>query len=232
MVNRGMMDSNKICFITSVNDIDCYNESLSYWQKLIVPIGMSVDSLVVQGASSMTAAYQEGMEESDAKYKIYLHQDVWIKQLDFLQVMVKAFQQDTSLGIAGVVGSKNLPPSVVWWEGDMIGAVYDDHTGIIRPYLYERSFDECSEAAVLDGLLLMTQYDISWRTDIFDSWHFYDLSQCMEFHRHGYKAGVIPQINPGVYHWCGQNPMDGYDKEREKFIREYGDEVIQHWLKR
>ena len=215
------MDDKKICFITSVNDIECYNKSLSSWQELEVPRGYSVDSLAVFEAESMTKAYQSAMEASDAKYKIYLHQDVWITQRNFLMVMLKAFQNDASLGIAGVVGSKSLPPTGVWWHGEKIGAVCDNHDGTMKEYLYERSARQCKEAVALDGLILMTQYDIPWRTDLFQRWHFYDLSQCMEFRKRGFTAGVIPQPWPGVLHWCGLNPMDGYKEEREKFIAEY-----------
>lgn len=64
------MDEQKICFITSVNDIVRYNESLEYWKRLSVPRGMYIETLGITGASSMVEAYQAGMEQSDAKYKI------------------------------------------------------------------------------------------------------------------------------------------------------------------
>ena len=215
------LDESKICFICSVNDTGKYNESLGYWKKLQVPTGMQVESLVIHGANSMTEAYAAAMSQSDAKYKIYIHQDVWITQLDFLEVMVNSFKSDMSIGIMGVVGSKNIPESAVWWEGELVGAIRDDHTGTMEKYLYERNDRNCQEAIALDGLLLMTQYDILWRTDIFDKWHFYDLSQCMEFYHRGYKVAVMPQSMPSAMHWCGQNPMYGFDEQREKFIREY-----------
>ena len=211
----------EICFISAVTDIERYNKSLSTWQQLTVPNGFTVNSLAIQEAASMTEAYQIGMESSTAKYKVYIHQDVEITQKNFLQVMVDIFRSDANIGMAGVVGSKNIPQSAVWWEGDLVGAIRDDHTGIMENYLYERSGEKCIEAAVVDGLLMMTQYDIPWRTDIFDQWHFYDLSQCMEFRKRGYSTAVLPQIMPGVTHYCGQNAMLGYEEARIKFIREY-----------
>lgn len=214
--NIWKLDENKICFICSVNDTDKYNESLGYWRKLKVPDGMQVESLVIHEASSMTEAYATAMSQSDAKYKIYIHQDVWITHPGFLEVMVNAFMSDTSIGIMGVVGSRNIPASAVWWEGELVGAIRDNHTGAMKPYLYKRNAKHCQEAAVLDGLLLMTQYDVPWRTDIFDKWHFYDVSQCMEFSRRGYKVAVMPQSMPFVTHWCGHNPMNGYDEQRKR----------------
>lgn len=216
------MTSNEICFITAVNDIERYNKSLDTWNNLTVPKGFFVNSLVVQDADSMTEAYQTAMKTSAAKYKIYIHQDVEIWQRDFLQVMVDNFEKNPAIGIAGVVGSVNIPLSAVWWDGELVGAIRDDHTGEMINYLYRRNSYKPIEVALIDGLLLMTQYDVNWRTDIFDKWHFYDLSQCMEFHRHGYKAAVLPQIMPIATHYCGQNYMSGYEEERVKFIEEYG----------
>lgn len=211
----------EICFISAVNDIERYNKSIFSWKKLLIPNGFVVNSLIVQDAQSMTEAYQIGMESSQAKYKIYIHQDVEIVQRNFLQIMVKIFQKDKRLGMAGVVGCKNIPLSAVWWEGQLVGAIRDNHTGFMQNYLYEHSGEKAIEAAAVDGLIMMTQYDIPWRKDAFDKWHFYDLSQCMEFKKRGYKIAVLPQDVPGVIHYCGQNSMMGYDEERWKFIYEY-----------
>lgn len=215
------LDDKKICFIASVNDVDKYNESLDYLRKLTIPQGMQVESIVIQGARSMTEAYETAMESSDAKYKVYLHQDVWIRQRNFLEVMVREFQNHPEYGIAGVVGSRDLSDDAIWWNGNKIGAICDNHTGKMKNYLYERSAQKSQIATALDGLILMTQYDIPWRTDIFDKWHFYDVSQCMEFRNNGFEAVVLPQVQPGVMHWCGKNKMEGYENERIKFIHEY-----------
>lgn len=80
---------------------------------------------------------------------------------------------------------------------------------------------ECTEAIVLDGLILMTQYDVDWRVDLFDKWHFYDLSQCMEFFKQGYKAAVLPQKMPLCNHFAGMSAFEGHNEERKKFLKEY-----------
>ena len=177
----------------------------------------------------MTAAYQEAMMNSDAKYKIYMHQDVFIVQHDFLDVMVEQFKKKPDYGIFGVVGSSNLTETGAWWEGNRIGAICDNHTGKMQNYSYTLNAHEILEAAVLDGLILMTQYDIDWRTDLFKKWHFYDASQCIEFRLKGYKAGVLPQIIPGCIHHCGvwKNKMNGYTEERMKFLTEYMGSLIK-----
>lgn len=219
------LDPNKICFITAINDEAAYNDCLTYLRRLAVPDGMQVESRAVAEASSMAEAYQEGMLSSDAKYKVYLHQDVHILHRRFLIELVRAFRSNVQYGIMGVVGNRVMPSSGMWREGGaLLGAVQDDHTGTMEMYMYRNGEREPMEAAILDGFLLATQYDVPWRADVFDKWHFYDASQCVEFQRHGYRVGVLPQKVPWVHHGCGQNAMRGYDTERDKFLAVYGKE--------
>lgn len=214
-------DKNKICFISCVNNDEQYNECLESWKTLRVPEGITVESLVIRDATSMTEGYQTGMESSDAKYKIYIHQDVWINSKNFLIIMIREFQKHPNYGILGVVGSRSLPLNGVWWEGEKIGAICDCVSGKMSERLYTRNDKECTEAIALDGLILMTQYDVNWRVDLFNKWHFYDVSQCMEFLRSGYKAAVLPQKMPLCNHFAGMNALEGYDEERKKFLKEY-----------
>lgn len=204
-----------------MNDVNKYNESLKYLMQLHIPDGFELESIVVQNAESMTEAYQEAMLNSNAKYKIYIHQDVQIIYRKFIDVVIKCFTENPEYGIMGVVGSSDLPKSGIWWQGRLIGSIRDDHTGIMKNYSYTRNTNKILEAYALDGLILMTQYDVDWRTDIFNKWHFYDLSQCMEFRLKGYKAAVLPQVMPTCVHRCGKNKMIGYEEERIKFLNEY-----------
>ena len=71
------LDDSKFCFISCVNDDFFYDECQLYLQHLNFPQGMCGEIVAVRDAKSMTAGYQAAMEASDAKYKIYLHQDSW-----------------------------------------------------------------------------------------------------------------------------------------------------------
>ena len=124
------LDDSRICFITCVNDAERYNAALESWRQLRVPQGMAVESLAVGAAESMTAGYQQAMESSAAKYKIYLHQDVFITDQDFLLKLVEVFRQHPEYGLAGVVGTRQMPASGLWWEGEKIGSVRDRLTGL------------------------------------------------------------------------------------------------------
>ena len=64
------------------------------------------------------------------------------------------------------------------------GAIVDEGPdGVLREERLQGA-EYSKSVAAADGLLLATQYDIDWREDLFENWHFYDISQCMEFLTH------------------------------------------------
>lgn len=216
-----ILNDRKICFISCVNNSRMYQDiCLQSVKKLEVPEGVQIEYIVIEDAEFMTEGYQRAMMQSDAKYKIYIHQDTEIIDKSFLNRMIDAFKKHPDFGIAGVVGSRTMPENYVWWGGSLVGAVCDCHVepGKLEPYVY--SLDECNpiEVVALDGLLLMTQYDIPWRTDLFKGWHFYDVSQVREFRRHGYRAMVLPMSKPLVNHHCGDYSGIIKDYRQEQII--------------
>lgn len=215
---------NKISFITLVNNEDTYSKTLKNWKTLKIPNGMTVEYIAIRGAKSMTEGCNAGMLQSDAKYKIYIHQDVYFENNNFLKILLDSFRCNKEYGIAGVVGCREIPVDGIWWESETkIGGFRDTHlnNGNSTRYFYQTSIKNPVTVSGLDGFILATQYDIPWRSDIFDKWHFYDMSQCMEFKRYGYKAIVLPQLDILCFHNCGPSSLEGYDEERIKFLNEY-----------
>ena len=75
----------------------------------------------------MTSGYNSAMTETDARYKIYMHQDVYIINKYFLLNIIDIFNKDDSIGMIGMIGSIHIPPSAVMWlgmieKGDVSGA--------------------------------------------------------------------------------------------------------------
>lgn len=70
---------------------------------------------------------------------------------------------------------------------------------------------------------MITQYDIPWREDIFKGWHFYDISQSMEFHKINLEVVVAAQKQVWCIHEqkCNKEFWEDYDREKEKFLCEY-----------
>lgn len=183
---------------------------------------MKVELIDIRKADSMASGYQAAMQDSDAKYKVYVHQDTFIINRSFIYDILYVFQQNDELGMIGVIGAEEVPQSGIWWEASKKAGKVIEYR---NTYSY-LSFDEINETVktvqALDGLLLATQYDLPWRKEIFDGWHLYDTSQCFEFRKKGYLVGIPYQKEPWVIHACG-NEFDQieYSHYLEVFVREY-----------
>lgn len=219
------MNENKICFITCVNNKDEYDRCIYSIKQLNVPQGFEVEFISITDATSMTMGYNKAMNQTDAKYKVYLHQDVFIINKDFIYNFLEIFNEDKNIGIIGFAGSKFIPTNAIWWESnENYGKVYDSCTGIMRELVFNEVNNNFEEVQCIDGFMMITQYDIEWQEDVFDGWHFYDISQSVEFLKKGYKV-VIPKQNiPWCIHDCGiVITSNGYEDYRIKFIERYSD---------
>jgi hypothetical protein len=222
------VNDKKICFIYCVNDQFQLQRSLDSIKLLKIPSGFLIEHIFVEGASSMTSGYNNAMMKSDAKYKVYLHQDVFILNKNFLIDMLSLFGKFPVLGMLGVVGTKILPKNGIWWEGEgRYGKVLESSPGKMRLLSFSEVSQDFESVKAMDGLIIVTQYDIPWREDILKSWHFYDISQCIEFQKAGYEVGIPKQDEPWVMHDCGIVNVTGYDRERNIFLQHYSKEFIQ-----
>ena len=86
------MNEKKICFIMCTNNAQYEAEAMHFISKLHVPQGYEVDAISIKDAKSLTSGYNEGMRASDAKYKVYLHQDVMIVEPDFIAKLLHIFE--------------------------------------------------------------------------------------------------------------------------------------------
>lgn len=217
------LDDKKICFIICYDQELYLKECLLYLQQLHVPDGFSTDLLTIADAPSMTEGYQAAMEESDARYKIYMHQDVFIIYPYFLDSLVQIFQSTPRIGMIGMVGSLVFPSDYMMWSGKLTGNLYhrDMPPYDRRSYRYDLSHG-LSTVDSIDGLLMATAYDLPWRTDLLDGWDFYDVSQSFEFRKQGYKIVVPEQYHPWCIHDDGKLlSLWDYDKYRRICMERY-----------
>ncbi len=175
----------------------------------------------------MCAGYNQAMRSSDAKYKIYLHQDVFILNHHFIENILLLFRSHPEAGMIGMVGVTQLAPTGIMWKSghNEIGALYRPTD---EPYSHEIVAGEWPTATVqcVDGFLIATQYDLPWREDLFDGWDYYDASQGFEFRRQGYEVLVPDQSFPWCLHDDGKIlNLYRYDHYRKIFLQEYGDEI-------
>lgn len=198
------------------------NEALYYINHLNIPAGYTIEYLSIVDANSMTSGYNEAMQASDAKYKIYMHQDVFIIDKDFLYKLLDIFS-DEKIGMIGIIGAEKMPANGIMWEGHEVGAfystcIYTSNRNISPPPADGKKYFNVEAA---DGMLLATQYDIPWREDLFDGWDFYDAAQSFEFRKRGYKIVVPASENALVIHNDGLLNLRNYFKYRKIFVNEY-----------
>lgn len=220
------MNNKKFCFISCVNDEEVYSESVKYINSLIKPDDYEVEIVSISGAESMASGYNDVMRKSDAKYKIYIHQDVFIINKNFLYDILDVFDLDNGIGLIGVVGTDGIPADGVWWNSKhKYGKIYGYNDNIMKASEFCDVKSDYKEVKAVDGLILITQYDIPWRSDIFTGWHFYDISQCAEFSLKGYKIVIPKQNEPWVMHDSEMSNLNNYHKYRKIFLKEYGKKI-------
>ncbi len=217
------INDKKICFIICSNNKMLMDECALYLNRLFIPNGYSVEICVITDARSMTEGYNRAMDASDAKYKIYLHQDVFIINRWILFNILELFEQDNNIGMIGLVGTDHISDSGIMWAGHYIGVMYndlvtswsEDHSDMPRGYV---------NVEAVDGFFIATDKDVRWREDLFDGFDFYDVSQSCEFRKKGYKVIVPFQNDPWCVHDDGQIlNFEKYNHYRKIFINNYLD---------
>lgn len=214
-----MENKNKsFLFVTAVTDEHLYQDLQNSIMK-IVGDKQDVDFLPIYGAKSLTSAYNQAINKPH-KYKVYVHQDVEILNPFFFKE-VRAIFRNKTVGMIGVAGAKQLPNSCVWWEAkELFGQVEEDR-GTRNVLKFAEPKEKYEEVQVIDGLIMITQYDVEWDERI-DGFHFYDISHSLHIKEKGCEVVVPKQYSPWCLHKCG-NDFDStqYLKTRDKFKQLY-----------
>jgi len=201
-----------IAFMTCVNNETQYGICLRYVNALQVPWGHTVETIAVFGATSMAEGYQRAMEASTARYKIYLHQDVYLVYRGLLPELVRLFRTYPRLGMIGVVGTTRMPTKGVWWVSKFhcFGRLweYRRETGFPASFLGRRlhvsrfrSFvGDYLPAVAVDGLFIVTQYDLPW-SNVVGGFMLYEQVHAAEFIKTGLEVGIARQEAIWCLHW-------------------------------
>ncbi len=228
------MDEKKFCFICCVTDEVLYAEAERHIDALNIPDGYKIEKVKITGARGMAEAYQKAMQESDARYKIYLHQDTFILNQNLLLDVLRLFTRHPRIGMIGVVGAARLPSSGIWFNSALhsFGEVRERRRGGGLNYLlgsWNKQKDRLMRfrkvrkaylpVVVIDGLIMITQYDIPWRTDLYGGFIYYEGPQCIEFIKHGYEV-IVPRQEAT---WCMHygNRIERAPKEDKRYQAQF-----------
>ncbi len=232
------LDPHSFAFITCVNAEVQYAICLRYLDAIQTPSGFSVEKIAVSGATSMAEGYQHAMETSTARYKIYLHQDVYVGHRGLLEELLRLFSTHPRLGLVGVIGA-TLLPATGWWLDNSAHTygrawMYVRLASFLRgiplsPAAYRRQLQlfRCRSfvgdylpAVHVDGFLMATQYDIPWIHPQF-GFELYDQVQALEFIKARLEVGIARQEASWCVHWGAlQEPTREEDARRRIAIRD------------
>ncbi len=210
---RQPLDPRAIAFLTLVNDETQHAACLRYIDALQVPSGFTVEKIAVFGATSMAEGYQRAMEASTARYKIYVHQDVYMVHRGLLLELVYLFGTYPRLGMIGVVGTTRMPAYGIWWVRNPFhchGQVWVNAreggfpASLLGRRLYLQRFHpivgDYLPAVAVDGLFLATQYDVPWVNSL-GGFELYDQVHALEFIKAGLEVGIARQEAIWCIHW-------------------------------
>ncbi|MGN0513832.1 MAG: glycosyltransferase family protein [Lachnospiraceae bacterium] len=220
------INDKKIAYIMCANDDTYVSEAIEYLSYQNIPDEYMMEIYVVKNAQSMTQGYNLAMEQSDARYKIYIHQDTFIFDPDYTIELVKILESG-AYQILGVAGAVHMPESGVWWDcslQEMKMCLYQDMVINMFQSTTIPKEQKLVEVETLDGVLLATNTDIRWREDLFTHFHFYDISQTIEFRKRGLHAAVYNNISVGVLHEVSVNKKKSTKEAYEKACKIYKEE--------
>lgn len=218
--NKKVYDDKKIAFIVCVNNELLFNECCFYINRIAVPEEYKIEIIGIREAHSIAEAYNAASADTDAKYKVYIHQDVYILNENLIYDCLRIFE-NSKIGMLGVIGCDIRLKSAryeIFWN---IGSCFVSN-GFSMETIEMNSFadDDYKYVEAVDGMFIMTQYDVPWDEELGD-WHFYDIAISERYKKAGYMIAVPYQEKPWCFHDSGICSQNGYEKKREQFCNLY-----------
>lgn len=225
------MNNEKICFITCVSDERAYQECIFYIEHLNVPSGLNVEKIGIRNVHCISKGYNDALRKTDAKYKVYINQNTLLINENFIYDILSLFKSNKNIGMIGLAGTRKIAFNGIWKcsDDDVVANVFSIDNGKMKKFCAYDIKGDYEIVEAIDGLIMITQYDLMWRDDVFNDAYFYDISQSFEFKRKGYDVIIPKQINP----WCiYENSLEEnhiynnlYEESRMKFLDEYNQEI-------
>lgn len=214
------VDDQLISFIMCANNELYVKENLRHLRQFVIPAGYRLEVLIVLHATGMAAGYNLAMKCSYARYKVYIHQDTIFTDRDALIKIIEILNNEKEVHMLGVAGTDRMPDDKIWWnsaDDSKYMNLYQDVGLGVNEIKIGKAGQYYVQA--LDGIMLATDKDVLWREDLFDGWHFYDISACSEYRKLGYGVAVAVDYKPWLWHKLTMTR--GIEAEYEKYCQIY-----------
>ena len=219
-------EKRKIAFIFLTNDSLYADECVEYLDRLSVPEGWDTEILEIWDAPGMAAGYNFGRDETDAAIRIYLHQDTFLIEKKLLHRLIGGFEGMGKPGMIGIFGSLTMDSRALWYKNAYEDSALNLYQDAVLTFLYpktEENGPRLLDGAMLDGVFLAENASIPWREDLFDGWHFYDISRSLEMKKAGFQTAFLVDKTPWALHetTMRRDKEDRYEYYRKIFLENY-----------
>jgi uncharacterized protein (TIGR03032 family) len=187
----------------------------------------ATDVVVVVGAPSMSAAYEDGARRTRHEALCFLHDDVELAGFD--AAAVAALVADPRCGFLGVAGTRLLDASGMWFSGIEAPAELWRFSGrcgqLVDGRRIVRNYGPFGEVVALDGVCLFTSRRTlatigGWADAAVEGFDFYDASATLRAH----LAGLVNRtVRVDLYHEStGMPRRPGFEDARLRFVARWG----------
>lgn len=222
------MNDKKVAVIIYKTNEDISPDIAKSLRNLNIPEDYSLDLLyhekhLVSKDINKFNAYNSLMQKTDAKYKIYLDENVVITNENFIADLLKIFQSDETIGIVGTSGAIELSTyGISLYSSRRCGKCFVGNQKFLNDWGSDN--EDCINVDIVDGFFFATQYDILWRHDLFKDNFFGFAAQCVEFKKMGYKIVVANQNEPWI--WFKLSDLQFDETSRRIFLDKYSTDIF------
>ena len=189
-------------------------------QALHLPAGYEAELFTLTAGKPYAVQANKALTLSDAKYKIYINDDMCLVQPRFFGELLAIFK-NAAVGMIGAWGSQSLPV-----DGNVLSSVYKRGAVYVPAedgFSELRFGDATGKAADVRCILpsfFATQWDISW-DESYEKQYYAVLAHCRAFEEEGGRI-VVP-LTKNI--WCAYQvkdiSFDGSEADRKKFFTRY-----------
>ena len=207
MGEAAAMNEKGIAILVWKRNEEHYANCIEGLRQLQYPAGYEVQVYTLTDQDTFTKQCSSVLAESDAKYKIYLSDEMRITALTFVQDMLNIFA-DGTIGMIGFFGSTELPLSANIMDApNKYGSVFMPAGGVLEEMRFgEGTADVIADVRAILPSLFVTQYDVPWDAN-YTGQYYAVQEQCRNFTRRGYRV-VVPIV---------ETPFCGYQSEEISF---------------
>lgn len=191
---RRIMNDHKIDFIICYSSQECLNKCIACINSLKIPEGYETEILGLENVSNIENGYMAIMQESDAKYKVYIRENTYIVNDNFLCDVIDSFQRDSQIGMIGVLGEIGEGLQYGQWNVGRISVCND----VRETDVFEMNEVNGTYVDALFGAVLVTNCDLPWNVNAQDDGHYFDIDHSIEMKKNGLKLYVPYQDRA----WC------------------------------